>query len=111
VEAFLSFITRQVLRRGDFTAVADLIAAIQGFIDAWNDRCLPNTRTKDPDTVIAKATHPRHRKAQIASDTEHWQLPGPAGTGSALRVTAVHQGLTVHRDVEGEAAPAGCRSC
>jgi hypothetical protein len=48
-----------------------LIAAIQHFIDAWNDRCRPFTSTKDPDTVIAKATHPRNRKTQQTSDTEH----------------------------------------
>jgi hypothetical protein len=36
-----------------------------------NDRCAPFTWTKDPDTVIAKATDPRHRKTQTTSDTEH----------------------------------------
>jgi transposase len=56
VEAFFSIITRQALRRGSFPTVADLIAAIERFIDAWNDRCRPFTWTKDPDTVIAKAT-------------------------------------------------------
>jgi hypothetical protein len=35
---------------------ADLIAAIERFIDAWNDRCTPFTWTKDPDTIIVKAT-------------------------------------------------------
>jgi hypothetical protein len=50
---------------------ADLIAAIQRFIDAWNDRCAPFIWTKDPDTIIAKATDPRHRKTQPTSDTEH----------------------------------------
>jgi hypothetical protein len=57
--------------------VADLIAAICRVSDAWNDRCAPFTWTKDPDTVIAKATHPPQRKTQTASDTEHW------GGGSA----------------------------
>jgi transposase len=71
VEAFFSIITRQALRRGSFPTVADLIAAIERFIDAWNDRCAPFTWTKDPDTVIAKATDPRHRKTQQTSDTEH----------------------------------------
>jgi transposase len=71
VEAFFSIITRQALRRGNFPTVADLIAAIERFIDAWNDRCRPFTWTKDPDTVIAKATDPRRRKTQTTSDTEH----------------------------------------
>jgi transposase len=71
VEAFFSIITRQALRRGNFPTVAELIAAIERFIDAWNDRCAPFTWTKDPDTVIAKATDPRHRKTSTGIDTEH----------------------------------------
>jgi transposase len=71
VEAFFSIITRQALRRGNFPTVADLIAAIERFIAAWNDRCRPFTWTKDPDTVIAKATDPRHRKTPTTSVTEH----------------------------------------
>src|SRR3954464_6445091 len=71
VEAFFSIITRQALRRGSFPTVADLIAAIERFIGAWNDRCRPFTWTKDPDTIIAKATDPRHRKASTTSVTEH----------------------------------------
>ena len=71
VEAFFSIITRQALRRGSFPTVADLIAAIERFIDAWNDRCRPFTWTKDPVMIIAKATHPRLRKTQQTSDTEH----------------------------------------
>jgi hypothetical protein len=69
--AFFSIITRQALRRGNFPTVAYLIAAIQRFIDAWNDRCGPFTWTKDPDTIIAKATDPRSRKTQSKSETEH----------------------------------------
>jgi transposase len=71
VEAFFSIITRQALRRGNFPTVADLIAAIERFITAWNDRCRPFTWTKDPDTVITKATDPRRRKASTTSVTEH----------------------------------------
>src|SRR3954467_3202199 len=71
VEAFFSIITRPALHRGNFPTVADLIAAIQRFIDAWNDQCRPFTWTKDPDTVIAKAIDPRHRKASTTSVTEH----------------------------------------
>src|SRR3954454_24607004 len=71
VEAFFSIITRQALRRGSFPTVADLIAAIERFIAAWNDRCAPFTWTKDPDTIIAKATNPRNRKTTTMSVTEH----------------------------------------
>jgi hypothetical protein len=43
VEVFFSIITRQAIRRGSFTSVKDLIAAIEAFTDGWNDRCHPFT--------------------------------------------------------------------
>ena len=48
VEVFFSIITRQAIRRGSFTSVKDLIAAIEAFIDSWNDRCQPFVWTKPP---------------------------------------------------------------
>src|SRR5215207_5028736 len=56
VEIFFGIITRQAIRRGTFTSVEDLIAAIRTFIDGWNDRCQPFAWTKDPDTILAKAS-------------------------------------------------------
>jgi transposase len=47
VEVFFGILTRQAIRRGTFTSVADLEAAIGTYIDAWNDRCQPFTWTKD----------------------------------------------------------------
>jgi len=55
VEIFFNIITRQAIRRGTFTSVADLIAAIRAFIDGWNERCQPFSWTKDADTILAKA--------------------------------------------------------
>jgi transposase len=46
VEIFFGIITRQAIRRGSFTSVKDLIAAIQTYIDGWNDRCHPFVWTK-----------------------------------------------------------------
>jgi hypothetical protein len=63
VEIFFGIVTRQAIRRGTFGSVRDLIAAITGFIDTWNERCQPFVWTKDADTIIAKA----HRKS--TSDT------------------------------------------
>ncbi len=71
VETFFSIITRQALRRGDFPIVANLIAAIERFIAAWNDRCRLFTWAKDPDTVIVKVTDPRKRNTQETSVAEH----------------------------------------
>jgi transposase len=56
VEIFFSIITRQAIRRGSFTSVPDLIAAIEAFIDGWNDRCAPFTWTKTADQIIPHAT-------------------------------------------------------
>ena len=52
LEIFFGIITRQAIRRGCFTSVEDLIAAIEINIDGWNDRChpfsLPLHLTKPP---------------------------------------------------------------
>lgn len=66
VEIFFGIITRQAIRRGTFTSVKDLIAAIETFIDAWNDRCEPFAWTKTADDILTKA---RHRKK--TSNTRH----------------------------------------
>ncbi len=71
VECFFSIITRQAIRRGTFTSVKDLIGAIETYIDAWNDRCEPFTWTKDADTILAKATHPKNRNTDTTSVTDH----------------------------------------
>jgi len=71
VEVFFGIITRQAIRRGTFTSVPDLITAIQTYIDAWNDRCQPFTWTKDADTILAKAVHPKKRNTQDTSVTRH----------------------------------------
>jgi transposase len=52
VEAFFSIITRQAIRRGSYTSVKDLIAAIRRFIDGWNDRCQPFVWTKTADDLL-----------------------------------------------------------
>ena len=56
VEIFFGIITRQAIRRGTFTSVKDLIAAIETYIDGWNDRCQPFTWTKTADEILTKAT-------------------------------------------------------
>jgi transposase len=51
VEIFFGIITRQAIRRGTFTSVKDLVAAIGQFIDGWNERCQPFTWTKSADQL------------------------------------------------------------
>src|SRR5215213_412935 len=58
VEIFFGIITRQAIRRGTHRSVAELIEAIERFIDGWNDRCEPFAWTKTADEIIAKAVRP-----------------------------------------------------
>ena len=53
VECFFSVITRQSIRRGSFTSVKELVAAIGAFIDSWNDHPRPFAWTKDADEILA----------------------------------------------------------
>ncbi len=66
VEIFFGIITRQAIRRGTFTSVKDLVAAIETYIDGWNERCAPFTWTKTADQILAKAT-----RGQQSSFTRH----------------------------------------
>ena len=52
VEIFFGIITRQAIRRGTFTSVKDLVAAIETFIDGWNERCQPFVWTKTADQIL-----------------------------------------------------------
>jgi hypothetical protein len=67
-EVFFSIITRQAIRRGSFTSVKDLIAAIEAFIDGWNDRCHPFTWTKTADEIL-----PKCRPGKRTSFTRHYR--------------------------------------
>ena len=66
VEIFFGIITRQAIRRGTFTSVADLIVAIEAFIDGWNERCHPFSWTKTADEILTKA-----KGSQRTSFTRH----------------------------------------
>ena len=59
VEIFFGIITHQAIRRGTFTSVKDLVAAIEVFIDGWNERCEPFTWTKSADDIINKQSKVR----------------------------------------------------
>ena len=65
VEIFFGIITRQAIRRGTFTSVADLETAIGIFIDGWNDRCKPFVWTKTADQIL------HHNRSQKTSFTRH----------------------------------------
>ena len=65
-QVFFSIITRQAIRRGSFSSVTDLIAAIETFIDGWNDRCHSFTWTKTADKIL-----PHCRPGKRTSFTRH----------------------------------------
>ncbi|MFV2013566.1 hypothetical protein ACFHVG_27720, partial [Micromonospora sp. LOL_027] len=64
-EIFFGIITRQAIRRGTFTSVPDLTAAIRAFIDGYNQRCKPFAWTKTADQILTKANRKK------TSDTGH----------------------------------------
>jgi hypothetical protein len=68
VECFFSIITRQAIRRGAFTSVADLTAAIEAYIDAWNEHAAPFTWTNTADQLIEKITA---AKTKTSGHTDH----------------------------------------
>jgi transposase len=65
VETFFGLLTRQALRRGSFTGVPDLVAAIGRYIAAWNADCRPFAWVKDADQILVKAAS-RRRPARLA---------------------------------------------
>jgi transposase len=68
VECFFSIITRQAIRRGSFTSVKELIAAIGAFIDHWNDHPTPFAWTNDADQILASI---KRAKTKANALTEH----------------------------------------
>jgi DDE superfamily endonuclease len=70
VEVFFSIITRQAIRRGSFPSVADLVAAIGRFCDAWNERCHPFVWSKTPTTSWSRQplNEPQVRNTRALDD-------------------------------------------
>ena len=69
-ETSFGIITRQAIRRGTSASVKDLSAAIETFIDGWNDRCEPFVWTKTADDLIGEA-----RPRQTTLNTRHSHHP------------------------------------
>ena len=66
VEIWFSILTKQQVRRGVYHDVPEPIAAIEHYIDGYNDRAQPFVWTKTADTILAKAV-----KQQSTSGTLH----------------------------------------
>jgi transposase len=55
VETFFGLLGRQAVRRGSFTSIPDLVAAIGRYISAWNADCHPFAWVADADQILVKA--------------------------------------------------------
>ena len=66
VEIWFSILTNQQVRRGVYHDVPELIAAIEHFIDGYNERAQPFVWTKTPEQILARAI-----KQQPTSGTLH----------------------------------------
>lgn len=54
VETWFGILTRRALRRGSFTSVSNLIAAITRFLEVWNEEASPFVWTKSAQEILAK---------------------------------------------------------
>jgi transposase len=69
VERLFAEITRQRIRRGVFTSVADLEAAIEAWIAARNATPKPFKWTAKADSILEKNARARHVLVQLAAGT------------------------------------------
>ena len=67
VECFFSILTRQAIRRGIFTSLADLTTAIETYIDNWNQGSHPFTWTKTADKLLAKIRTPKTKTSDLTA--------------------------------------------
>lgn len=70
VERLFAEITRQRIRRGAFTSVADLEAAIQAWIADRNSNPKPFKWTANADTILAKNARARRSLQQVMAGTK-----------------------------------------
>jgi hypothetical protein len=85
LEIFFSIITRQAIRRGSFTSVKNLIAAIDTFIYGWNERP-PFVWTKTADDILTQAPGGRRSsftRHQVPSGSVTVSHASPLAPGSA----------------------------
>jgi transposase len=65
IERWFAELTNKRIRRGSFLSVDDLIAAIEEFLAAWNERPKPFVWTATVDSILAKLARCRQTLEQI----------------------------------------------
>ncbi len=71
VERWFKELTDKRLRRGVFTSVPDLIAAIEKWVEYWNDDPKPFVWHRPAAEIIEKVQRGRATLHQIKSTTDH----------------------------------------
>jgi transposase len=71
IERWFAELTNKRIRRGSFLSVDDLIAAIEDFLDAWNENPKPFVWTATVDSIVAKLARCRQTLEQIQPGS--WQ--------------------------------------
>jgi transposase len=71
VERWFKELTDRRLRRGAFTSVADLVDAIDTWVEHWNDDPQPFVWHKTAEEIITKVRRGRATLAQVKSATRH----------------------------------------
>jgi transposase len=74
VEGFFAKLTRRRLKRGVFSSIVDLQAAINRFLRETNDDPKPFTWTADPDKIIAAVRRGHQVLDSIHSHVRHYQM-------------------------------------
>ena len=70
VERFFGLITQERIRRGVFTSVPELEAAIHEYLDHHNADPKPFVWTKSAEEILAKVTRARNALEQLASGNQ-----------------------------------------
>jgi transposase len=65
VERWFGELTSKRIRRGSFFSVPDLIAAIEEFLEAWNENPRPFVWTATVESIVAKLSGCRQTLEQI----------------------------------------------
>jgi hypothetical protein len=70
VERFFGLITQERIRRGVFTSVPELEAAIHEYLDHHNADPKPFVWTKSAEEILAKVTRARNALKQLAAGNQ-----------------------------------------
>lgn len=76
IERWFRELTVKRVRRGSFPSVADLIAAINEFLEVWNDKPRPFVWTATVESILAKLSGCRQTLEQIQPASKGKRRPG-----------------------------------